>query len=43
VGDLLLLGMPLHAHVVALRAGHALHLEFVRRLRRLAATAHFRG
>ena len=43
LGDLLLLGMPLHAHVVALRAGHALHLEFVRRLRRLAATAHFRG
>lgn len=43
LGDLLLLGMPLHAHVVALRAGHALHLEFVRRLRRLAATAHVGG
>lgn len=43
LGDLLLLGMPLHAHVVAFRAGHSLHLEFVRRLRRLVATTHVRG
>jgi UDP-3-O-[3-hydroxymyristoyl] N-acetylglucosamine deacetylase len=30
LGDLVLLGKPLKAHVVALRAGHALHTELVK-------------
>jgi UDP-3-O-[3-hydroxymyristoyl] N-acetylglucosamine deacetylase/3-hydroxyacyl-[acyl-carrier-protein] dehydratase len=33
-GDLAILGRPLRAHVVALRAGHVSHLAFVRRLAR---------
>ncbi len=36
VGDLALLGTPLQAHVIAYRAGHTLHVEFVRRLAGLA-------
>jgi UDP-3-O-[3-hydroxymyristoyl] N-acetylglucosamine deacetylase len=32
LGDLALAGMPLQAHVVARRAGHRLHVEFLRRL-----------
>ena len=32
LGDLALGGMPLRAHVVARRAGHRLHVEFLRRL-----------
>ncbi len=32
MGDLALLGRPLHAHVIALGAGHALHIEFARRV-----------
>jgi UDP-3-O-[3-hydroxymyristoyl] N-acetylglucosamine deacetylase len=32
VGDLALLGRPLSAHVIACGAGHALHVEVVRRL-----------
>ena len=36
LGDLMLLGRPLVAHVVALRAGHATHLRLVERLRRAA-------
>lgn len=32
IGDLALLGRPLLAHVIAVGAGHALHLELVRRL-----------
>ncbi len=35
LGDLMLLGRPLRAHVVALRAGHATHLRLVERLRRV--------
>ena len=31
-GDLALLGRPLRAHVLAVRAGHRLHVEFVRKL-----------
>lgn len=34
-GDLALLGRPLHAHVLAVRAGHRLHVEFVRKLARI--------
>ncbi|HLE68131.1 MAG TPA: UDP-3-O-acyl-N-acetylglucosamine deacetylase, partial [Vicinamibacteria bacterium] len=30
LGDLVLLGKPLRAHVVALRAGHALHTRLVK-------------
>jgi UDP-3-O-acyl N-acetylglucosamine deacetylase len=30
IGDLALLGRPLHAHVVAIRSGHALHLALAR-------------
>ncbi|GHS95929.1 UDP-3-O-acyl-N-acetylglucosamine deacetylase [Synergistales bacterium] len=33
VGDLACIGRPLMAHVVAVRAGHALHLQLVERLR----------
>jgi UDP-3-O-[3-hydroxymyristoyl] N-acetylglucosamine deacetylase/3-hydroxyacyl-[acyl-carrier-protein] dehydratase len=33
LGDLLLLGNPLLAHVVAIKAGHAAHVEFVKQLR----------
>jgi len=36
VGDLHLVGMPLKAHVVALRSQHALSLDLVRKLRDLA-------
>lgn len=32
VGDLALLGQPLHGHIRARRAGHALHIEFARAL-----------
>ncbi|GHS89828.1 UDP-3-O-acyl-N-acetylglucosamine deacetylase [Synergistales bacterium] len=35
IGDLTCLGRPLTAHVVAVRAGHALHLQLVERLRSL--------
>ncbi len=35
LGDLMLLGRPLRAHVVALKAGHAMHLRLVERLRRI--------
>jgi UDP-3-O-[3-hydroxymyristoyl] N-acetylglucosamine deacetylase len=35
VGDLALLGTPLQAHVIAYRAGHTLHVEFVRQLARV--------
>ncbi len=34
LGDLMLLGRPLVAHVVAFRGGHAAHLRLVERLRR---------
>ena len=30
IGDLALLGRPLHAHIIAFAAGHALHVELVR-------------
>jgi len=39
IGDLALLGRPLLAHVIAVGAGHALHLKLVRRLEREADTA----
>jgi len=32
LGDLALLGRPLDAHVIALGAGHALHVEFAQRI-----------
>jgi len=32
IGDLALLGRPLHAHVIACGAGHALHVELVRKI-----------
>ncbi|WP_286978750.1 UDP-3-O-acyl-N-acetylglucosamine deacetylase [Aminobacterium sp. UBA5514] len=35
IGDLTLLGRPLHAHIVAIRTGHEMHLRLVRRLRAL--------
>jgi UDP-3-O-[3-hydroxymyristoyl] N-acetylglucosamine deacetylase len=34
LGDLMLLGRPLVAHVVAFRGGHTAHLQLVERLRR---------
>lgn len=33
LGDLVLLGVPLVGHVMAMKAGHASHVEFVKRLR----------
>ncbi len=36
IGDLFLVGMPLKAHIVALRSQHALSIELVERLRALA-------
>ena len=33
IGDLYLAGMPLKAHVVAIKSGHALNLELVKRLK----------
>ena len=35
IGDMAALGCPLHAHLVAARAGHELHLRMVERLRAL--------
>lgn len=35
LGDLALLGLPLEGHILALRAGHALHTAFVERLARI--------
>ena len=35
VGDLAAVGRPLYAHVVAVRAGHELHLRLAERLRSL--------
>ncbi|MCR4818491.1 MAG: UDP-3-O-acyl-N-acetylglucosamine deacetylase [Fretibacterium sp.] len=37
MGDMAALGRPLHAHIVAVRAGHELHLRLAERLRNLAA------
>lgn len=34
IGDLALLGMPLKAHVIAARSGHASHVELARRIRK---------
>jgi len=39
IGDMAALGHPLHAHIVAVRAGHELHLRLVERLRRLQGAA----
>ncbi|GAB4342457.1 MAG: bifunctional UDP-3-O-[3-hydroxymyristoyl] N-acetylglucosamine deacetylase/3-hydroxyacyl-ACP dehydratase [Candidatus Abyssubacteria bacterium] len=33
LGDLSLLGMPLVGHIVAMKAGHAAHVEFVKKLK----------
>jgi len=35
IGDLALLGMPIKAHVLAARSGHATHVELVRKIRQL--------
>ena len=35
IGDLALLGMPIKAHVMAARSGHAAHVELVRKIRQL--------
>ncbi len=35
IGDLALLGVPLKAHVMAARSGHATHVELVKKLRKL--------
>ena len=40
LGDLVLLGRPLRAHVVALRAGHALHTRLVQTILESTALAH---
>src|SRR5215470_12397887 len=39
VGDLALLGAPLEGHIHAVKAGHALHIEFARALAAAAARA----
>lgn len=33
IGDLYLVGMPIEAHIVAIKSGHALNLELVRKLK----------
>ena len=33
LGDLVLLGAPLEAHIVAIKGGHASHIEFIKQLR----------
>ncbi len=38
LGDLYLLGSPLNARIIAVRAGHAMHCRLVERLRRLGRT-----
>jgi UDP-3-O-[3-hydroxymyristoyl] N-acetylglucosamine deacetylase len=38
VGDLVLLGRPLRAHVVAMRAGHGLHTRLVKAILEAAKT-----
>lgn len=35
IGDIALLGRPLHAHIVAIRTGHDMHLRLLRRLKQL--------
>lgn len=40
IGDLAALGRPLRARVLAVRAGHGLHLRLVERLRRLCQVGH---
>ena len=40
IGDLAALGRPIQAHIVAVRAGHALHLQLAERLRRLCKVGH---
>lgn len=35
IGDLAALGRPLNAHIIAVKAGHELHLKLVEKLRRL--------
>jgi len=35
IGDLYLLGLPLKGHVVAIKSGHALNMELVKKLKRL--------
>jgi UDP-3-O-acyl-N-acetylglucosamine deacetylase len=35
VGDLYLAGMPLKGHVVAIKSGHKLNIELVRKLKKL--------
>ncbi len=39
IGDLALLGRPLHAHVVAIRSGHGLHIALARLIARSAVAA----
>ena len=39
LGDLYLLGRPLRARIVAIRAGHALHCRLVERLRKIRGSA----
>jgi len=36
IGDLALLGRPIRAKIIAIRAGHAPHLQFIEKLRRLS-------
>jgi UDP-3-O-acyl-N-acetylglucosamine deacetylase len=43
VGDLALLGHPLDGHIHAVKAGHALHIEFARALARASEPARSAG
>jgi UDP-3-O-[3-hydroxymyristoyl] N-acetylglucosamine deacetylase len=36
IGDLALLGRPVCAKIIAIRAGHMPHLQFIEKLRRLS-------
>ncbi len=43
LGDLVLLGIPLTGHIIAIKAGHASHVEFVKKLREQAGLEHKRS
>ncbi len=38
LGDIALLGLPIKGHVMAARAGHAAHVEMVRKMRKILST-----
>ena len=43
IGDIALLGRPLHAHIVAIRTGHDMQLRLLRRSKQLRKPATMKG